>query len=1009
MLLIVSRPDGGEDVPFRPVAEQLLQQAAAYGSAIHIDVLRPPTFAHLKDVLSEAATLNLPYGIVHFDGHGDYDRRGFLVFEQTGDPGNRQRVHGGELGEVLQDSGVRALVMNACRSAHSENSEQSSGSLAYEVAKAGVPAVVAMRYGVNVETAEQFVAGFYGAIFAGHTVGAATRIARKRMHDRSTRLHGARKYSLQDWCVPIAYENPPVTLIAEICEDASSASSDSATPLSAGPLAAGEDAVDTLVGRDTTILALDRFYDEGNVALLTALPGSGKTSIALKFGRWYQSTGGLHEPSHGDGNVLFTCFEHIDGFDSLVDSFGSQYGRTLADTGVFWQRLGSKSKRQAVLDVCASRSLLWIWDGVEATGGIPSKEVPAWRTSDQVALSEFLRELASTRAKVILTSHRNEAELLRAVSAATCIALPPMTVIEQMTLVAEIAVRAGRPNISMGDCLSLLHFANGNPRVITELVTAALKQDVTNVDGIRNFVSGFRDSGSLGENGSVLSDGVSLASSLRYGLREVFTERDRRTLAILYLFRNTVVSSIIGLMGNGRSITTVQQLTDVTEAKSRQTLEAAADLGLLEGPGGGNYRMHPVLPALMADLFIDVFGPPGSEGARNATRSFVESVASMGVNLAHEINRGSAERLGNLLFIEDNIIHARSLAEADELGEAHDRCTDALAILYRYLGFREQWREKIDEFAEATTDPETGRPREGRVKGWFTAAEYQVKTARDNRDWETAERHEQSILDYSNERVADILAADPEVLSESQRREIISHAAHLGTMGQIRREQGYADCLRWFGEALDLQRRMGDVQAQFDSIYNIGEAYRKVPRIRSLDIAEAHFLSCLDVIGPDEQIKSCQVLGELGYIAWQRYLDSGGGRETAGEGRAFLLRSLRYYHAALSVVPTGALQAAATFHNQLGLVYQDLYDYPSAMEHLQQAHRLYQQAGDPLGIGRALSNLAYELLAQDRTEEARPYLVEALQVLAPFDGRLQLVTRLRQSLAHLDAELKRQA
>jgi tetratricopeptide (TPR) repeat protein len=561
----------------------------------------------------------------------------------------------------------------------------------------------------------------------------------------------------------------------------------------------------------------------------------------------------------------------------------------------------------------------------------------------------------------------------------------------------------------MGDWFPLLYFANGNPRVITELVRAALKQDVTNADGVRNFVNRIRESGSLAKNGSVLSDSVSLASSLRYGLREVFTERDRPTLAILHLFRNTVVSSIVGLMGNGRGITTVQQLMGVTEANSRQILEAATDLGLLEGPGGGNYRMHPVLPTLMADLFIDVFGPPGSEGARNATRSFVESVASMGVNLAYEINRGSAERLGNLLFIEGNIVHARSLAEADELGDAHDRCTEALAILYRYLGLRGQWHEKIAEFAEATTDPETGRPREGRVKGWFTAAEHQVKTARDNRDWETAERHEQSILDYSNERVADTLAADPMLLSESQRQEIISHAAHLGTMGQIRREQGYADCLRWFGEALNLQRRMGDVQSQFDSIYNIGESYRKVPRIRNLDTAEAHFLSCLDLIRSDERLKSCKVLGELGYIAWQRYLDGGGDREPVGEGREFLLRSLRYYHAALSIVPTGALQDAATFHNQLGLVYQGLNDYPSAMEHLQQAHRLYQQAGDPLGTGRALSNLAYELLAQDRTEEARPYLVEAIQVLEQFDGRLQLVTHLRQSLAYLDAELKREA
>lgn len=1014
VLLVVSRPGGAGDVPFRPVAEQLLYQAAAHGPAVGIDVLRPPTFAHLKDVLTEAAALNCPYNVVHFDGHGDYDTRGFLLFEQTGDPGNRQRVYGGELGEVLRKYEVRALVMNACRTAHSENSEQSSGSLAYEVARAGLPGVVAMRYGVNVETAEQFVAGFYSAIFAGHTVGGATRVARKRMYDRSTRLHAARTYSLQDWCVPVVYESQPVVLVAGVGDDAPPPSGATAIRQRAGLPIAREDVAGTLVGRDTTILALDRFYDEGKVALLTALPGGGKTSIAVTFGRWYQMTGGLREPGDGDANVLFTSFDRVDGFDSLLDSFGNQYHETLADMGISWEPLERTAKHQVVIDVCTSRQLLWIWDGVEATGGIPTKDVPAWDTSDQVVLRTLLRELASTRARVLLTSRRKETELLRPIPAASCIELPQMTVIEQMTLVAEIAARAGHPGIRIANWLPILYFANGHPRVITELVAAALQRGVSDLDGLRDFVSRIRESDSQDDNVSILSDTVSLASSLRYGLRETFAERDRPILAVLHLFRDTVQSSIIGLMGDGQGVTTVQQLTGATEAKSRQVLEAAAELGLVEGPGGGNYRMHPALPTLMTDLFVDVFGTRGSAAARDAMHSFIESVASMGTNLAHEIERGSAERLGNLLFIQENIRHARSLAQVNELGEAYDRCTQALATIYRYLGLQEQWQEAISEFAEATTDPDTGRPREGRGKGWISAAEHQIKAARNNRDWDTAQRLEQSVLDYSNERVADILDKDPKLLSDPQMQEILSHAAHLGTMGQIRREQGHADCLDWFQEALNLQRRMGNLQSQFDSIYNIGEAYRKVPRIRNLDTAEAHFLSCLDLVAPDEQLKICKTLGELGYIAWQHHLDISEAGGPAEEGRTFLLRSLRFYHAALSNVPAGALQDAATFHNQLGLVYQGLGDYRSSQEHLQQAHRLYRQADDPLGSGRALSNLAFGLLVQDRTgeehtEEARLYIIEALRVLEPFDGRLHLVTSLRQALAYVDEELKGQA
>ena len=46
--------------------------APARWTGLHLDVLRPATFARLAEVLHQAADAGRPYHVVHFDGHGTY-------------------------------------------------------------------------------------------------------------------------------------------------------------------------------------------------------------------------------------------------------------------------------------------------------------------------------------------------------------------------------------------------------------------------------------------------------------------------------------------------------------------------------------------------------------------------------------------------------------------------------------------------------------------------------------------------------------------------------------------------------------------------------------------------------------------------------------------------------------------------------------------------------------------------------------------------------------------------
>ena len=256
VLLVICRPGGREDVPFRSVASHLVRLSRGAREAFRLDVLRPPTFAELARVLEAARNAGEPYQVVHFDGHGTYldeetaaggapgggfsrevfslvspprpGSHGFLVFEDLDTPGRQQLVDGPALGAVLAGAGVAVLVLNACRSAHADLAAEPDtvtgegdahrrvrayGSLAQEVMDAGVAGVVAMRYNVYVVTAARFIGEVYAGLLAGQPLGGAVSAARRQLAADPQRQVGGEPLPLQDWMVPVVYEAAPLALL----------------------------------------------------------------------------------------------------------------------------------------------------------------------------------------------------------------------------------------------------------------------------------------------------------------------------------------------------------------------------------------------------------------------------------------------------------------------------------------------------------------------------------------------------------------------------------------------------------------------------------------------------------------------------------------------------------------------------------------------------------------------------------------------------------------------------
>jgi hypothetical protein len=113
-------------------------------------------------------------------------------------------------------------------------------------------------------------------------------------------------------------------------------------------------------GRDETLLALDRAFDRDRVVLLHAYAGSGKTTTAAEFARWYARTGGV------DGPVLWSSFEHHLPLARLLDRFGQVFCPALERAGIHWLAIVDEAQRRAVaLQVLAQVPVLWVWDNVE--------------------------------------------------------------------------------------------------------------------------------------------------------------------------------------------------------------------------------------------------------------------------------------------------------------------------------------------------------------------------------------------------------------------------------------------------------------------------------------------------------------------------------------------------------------------------------------------------------------------------------------------------------------------
>lgn len=198
VLTVISSP-----IDFEPLGVQ--QERAKLDGAlgdlqrrglVALEFMAAPTLGTLQRHLRRKE-----YHILHFIGHGNFDRSaqdGELVFEDEQRRG--RRVSGQDLGMLLHDhDSLRLAILNTCEGARSSRADPFVG-VAQSLVQQGIPAVIAMQFAISDEAAIVFSQEFYRALADGYPVDGALTEARKTIFAQDNEV---------EWATPVLYMRSP--------------------------------------------------------------------------------------------------------------------------------------------------------------------------------------------------------------------------------------------------------------------------------------------------------------------------------------------------------------------------------------------------------------------------------------------------------------------------------------------------------------------------------------------------------------------------------------------------------------------------------------------------------------------------------------------------------------------------------------------------------------------------------------------------------------------------------
>jgi len=396
ILYIISRPLGTKDINYLAFIRDILEYIEQQKLPVKIDVLRPPTYEKLQQVLESKPNY---YHIIHFDGHGSFiadgtnmeDEHfagGYLLFERKMGEG-ADYISAKQFGYLLSSSNIRLVALNACRSAMvGDNNSDVYASVAASILKAGVQAVVAMGYVLYDSGAKQFLPAFYQSLFSSGSVKKAIFAGRRNMMDNPDRLCTFGKQPLHDWLVPEIYTRSSSG--DRILPDINMARGK--TDITSANLTSDNHA---FIGRGQEVYKLDKFFAQSSAicTIVHGMNGVGKTCLIRFYLEWLRSTQESDDEMEPAQNIWID-FRNIHSIDDFVASASQQLP-------LLQHQNKSLSLESLVQYLNAHKSIL-VWDNFEYAAKIGNDEEKAQLVCCQIR--SLVQRLQNGISRIIIIS-----------------------------------------------------------------------------------------------------------------------------------------------------------------------------------------------------------------------------------------------------------------------------------------------------------------------------------------------------------------------------------------------------------------------------------------------------------------------------------------------------------------------------------------------------------------------------------------------------------------------------
>jgi hypothetical protein len=369
LLVVVSRPDNAGFIDPRHSTRAMLDALASLGDNVTVEFCRPPTLVQLEEMLAES---NGAYDIVHFDGHGNYDRLlglGVLLFEKAQQPEQARvdmdPVRADDLGNLLARYRIPLVILEACRT--SEVGDVAFRSVAPRLIEAGVGSVIAMSYAVHMEAARILLARFYRELARGRSIGQAMESGRGALmaqRDRWLQYGPQREgIQLQDWFLPQLYQRgSDMSLVGFAVRPNTSSEPANAPSTSDRPRFPTDQHIGAFPrlplynfhGRARELYALERAFRTDRAILLHAMGGMGKTALAREAGDWLTRTGFFPD------GACFLSFEQPVTAERIAQVLGCYL------EGHGFEALNQVEQLERARQLFQDRAVLMVWDNFES-------------------------------------------------------------------------------------------------------------------------------------------------------------------------------------------------------------------------------------------------------------------------------------------------------------------------------------------------------------------------------------------------------------------------------------------------------------------------------------------------------------------------------------------------------------------------------------------------------------------------------------------------------------------